>query len=455
MDDRPRSDRAVVLGGSIAGLLAARVLSEVFAQVTVVDRDDLADTAAPRRGVPQGQHIHALMARGQQALEELFPGLTGDLVARGVPLIDPAGQARVFANGYHLMPADSGIRVLSASRPCVEAYLRRRVRSLPGVTFADQRDVIGLVTTPDRSRVVGARVVRRADSSSEEALEADLVVDATGRGSRTPRWLGSLGYERPLEERVSAGVGYASGLFRLPDGALGRDLAVLHAPSPARPRGAGLALLEGGKWIVTLVGMTGDHPPVDRDGFLSFARSLQYPDVHEAIRHAEPVSEPVPHRFPASIRHRYDRVPRLPEGLVVMGDAVCSFNPIYGQGMTVAALEALALRRHLAEQGGLGRTRGLMRDLARVVDVPWDMAAGGDLAYPGVVGRRTAQVRVANAYLPRLHAAASSDSSLTVTFLRVAGMLDPPTALFRPDVVGRVLRGARRGRTESSVASHQ
>ena len=442
----------MVLGGGIAGLLAARVLSEVYPEVTVVDRDDLADTLAPRRGVPQGHHIHALMARGQLALEELFPGLTADLVARGVPLIDPAGQARVFASGHHLMPADSGIHVLSASRPCLEGYLRGRVGSSPGVTFADQRDVVGLVTTADRRRVIGARVVRRADGSSEEALEADLVVDATGRGSRAPRWLGALGYEPPAEERISAGVGYASGLFRLPDGALGRDLAILHAPSPARPRGAGLAMLEGGLSIVTLLGMRGDHPPVDRAGFLSFARSLQYPDVHEAVRDADILREPVPHRFPASVRHRYERLRSLPDGLVVLGDAVCSFNPIYGQGMTVAALEALALRRHLAARAGAVATRELMRDLARAVDVPWDMAAGGDLAYPGVVGRRTPRVRLANAYLPRLHAAASSDSSLTVAFLRVAGMLDPPQTLFRPGVVARVLRGSRNGTSGRSVA---
>ena len=194
--------------------------------------------------------------------------------------------------------------------------------------------------------------------------------------------------------------------------------------------------------MLTLAGILGDHPPTDPDGFLDFARSLRFPDIYEAIRDAEPLDDPVAFRFPASVRHRYERLHRFPAGLLVMGDAVCSFNPIYGQGMSVAALEALTLRRHL-EPGIEPQPRRWFRDLARVVDVPWDMAAGGDLAFPGVPGRRTRKIRLMGTYLTRLHAAAAHDAHLATAFIRVAGLVAPPQSLLRPGIALRVLRGGR------------
>jgi hypothetical protein len=264
------------------------------------------------------------------------------------------------------------------------------------------------------------------------------VVDATGRGSRAPVWLEALGYPRPEREQVRIRLGYATRIYRLPPDALGEDLGVLEAAAPRHPRSGALLLQEGDRWIVTLGGMLGDFPPTDPDGFLACARSLRFPDIYEAIRDAEPLDDPVAFRFPASVRHRYERLDRFPDGLLVLGDAVASFNPIYGQGMSVAALEALALRRHL-ERGVEPQPRRWFRDLARVVDVPWDMAAGGDLVFPGVQGRRTAKVRLVNAYLARLHAAAAHDASLASTFIRVAGLVAPPQTLLRPKVAARVL----------------
>jgi hypothetical protein len=269
------------------------------------------------------------------------------------------------------------------------------------------------------------------------------VVDATGRGSRTPTWLAALGYARPGTEQVRIGLGYATRTYRLPADALGGDLGVLQAPTPTHPRGAALLRLEGDRWMVTLVGVLGDHPPTDPDGFLAFARSLRFPDVYQAIRDGEPLDDPVAFRFPASVRHRYERLDRFPDGLLVVGDAVASFNPIYGQGMSVAAAQALALRRHLA-RGTRPQPRRLFGELARVVDVPWDIAVGGDLAFPGVQGRRTVKVRLGNAYLARLHAAAARDARLAAAFLRVAGLVAPPASLLRPGVLLRVLQHGRR-----------
>ena len=439
--NRQIGDRAVVLGAGMAGLLAARVLADSYGQVTVLDRDELPQASTHRRGVPHGRHVHALLARGQQALEELFPGLTEELVAHGAPAGNLLTNARLYLSGHQLRQADTGLVLLCASRPFLEGHVRARVRALPNLAFLDRRDVVGLATTPDGRRVTGARVLRRADGSAEELLGADLVVDASGRGSRTPAWLDALGYPRPDREQVRIGLGYATRTYRLPPDALDGDLAVLDAATPQHPRSGALQVLEGDRWMLTLAGILGDHPPTDPDGFLAFARSLRFPDIYEAVRDAEPLDDPVAFRFPASVRHRYEKLDRFPDGLLVLGDAVASFNPIYGQGMSVAALEALTLRRHL-ERGMEPQPRRFLGDLARVVDVPWDMAAGGDLVFPGVEGRRTAKVRLVSAYLARLHAAAAHDAHLATAFLRVAGLVAPPQSLLRPGVALRVLRGS-------------
>jgi 2-polyprenyl-6-methoxyphenol hydroxylase-like FAD-dependent oxidoreductase len=439
--NRQIGDRAVVLGASMAGLLAARVLADAYGQVTVIDRDELSETPMHRRGVPHGRHIHGLLARGQQALEELFPGLTAELVAHGVPTGDMLADTRLYMSGHRLRQAHTGLVVLCASRPVLEGHVRARVRALPNLIFLDRCDIVGLAATPDGRRVAGVRVLRQADGSAEQVLGADLVVDATGRGSRTPVWLEALGYGRPQEDQVRIGLGYATRTYRLPPDALGGDLAVLQAATPRHPRTGALQMLEGDRWMLTLGGILGDHPPTDPDGFLDFARSLEFPDIYQTIRDAEPLDDPVPFRFPASVRHRYERLDRFPDGLLVMGDAVCSFNPIYGQGMSVAALEALALRRHL-ERGAAPQPRRFFRDLPRVVDVPWDIAAGGDLIFPGVKGRRTLKSRLVNAYIARLHAAAAHDASLASAFVRVAGLVAPPQTLLRPSIAVRVLRGS-------------
>ncbi|HET6530914.1 MAG TPA: FAD-dependent monooxygenase [Actinoplanes sp.] len=438
-----RGERAVVLGGSVAGLLAARVLADAYAEVVVVERDELPHAAAHRRGVPQSRHIHGLLARGQQALDELFDGLTGELVDRGAPAGDMLEGIRASFGGHRLQPAPSGLLALQASRPFLEAALRGRVRELPAVAFMDRCDVTGLTTTADGGRVTGARVVRRLDGSAEQTLTADLVVDATGRGSRMPAWLEMLGYPRPPVERVRIGLGYASRTYRLDPDLLGGDRGILLAAMPGHPRGGALAAIENDRFLVTLYGILGDHPPTDPGGFTDFAATLQFPDIHQALLSAEPLDDPVPFRHPVSVRHRYERLPRFPECVVVMGDAVCTFNPIYGQGMSVAALQALALRAHL-KQHPRPQPGEFFRQIGRIVDVPWGMATAGDLAFPDVPGQRTGRMRVLNGYLAMLLAGAACDPRLGRAFLRVAGLVDPPPALLAPGVAARVLRARLR-----------
>ena len=436
------SDHAVVLGASMAGLLAAGVLSAHYGHVTVVDRDTLAaEPDRPRRGVPQGRHLHALLGRGLQALEELLPGLTEELTGKGAPVGDQLGDARLYFGGHLMARSHSGLPLLCASRPLLEHAVRARVAAMPGVEIVARCEVVGLITSADRQRVIGARV--RREGRAEEAMTAELVIDASGRGSRIPTWIAALGLPAPAEERVTIGLGYASRVYRARPGALAGDLGIVRAPVPPHGRGGALAVLEGDRWMVTLIGVLGDHPPTDPAGFLAFARSLPGPDIHDAIATAEPLDDPVPFRFPASVRRRYEGLARFPERLLVLGDAFCSFNPIYGQGMTIAALEALALRDRL-RRGRPPKPREFHRRVARIVDAPWELVVGGDLAFPAVEGPRTPKTRILGAYVDRLHAAAATDTDLATAFVRVAALVDPPTALMRPRIVLRVLRHGRR-----------
>jgi 2-polyprenyl-6-methoxyphenol hydroxylase-like FAD-dependent oxidoreductase len=433
------TEHAVVVGASMGGLLAARALSEVFDRVTIVERDVLGAGAEPRRGVPQGRHPHGLLSRGREVLEHFFPGLTEELVGLGVPTTDLQSGFRWINGGRAMCQEPSGLVALGVGRPLLEARVRARVLALPAVTLLDGCDATGLASTPDRRRVTGLRVLRRSQDSAEEVLAADLVVDAGGRGSRGPQWLAALGYQAPAVDEVHVGMTYATRTYRRdPDGPQGASVS----GTPANPRGGIMIPQEGDRWIVAVGGMLGDAAPLDPAGFTDFAATLPAPAIHEVIRDAEPLSDPLRFRYPVSTRRRYERLARVPQGWLPFGDAISSFNPVYGQGMTVAALEAVALREVVRQGGDV--TRRFLRAAARRVDNPWDIAVGADLRFPDVEGRRTAKVRLVNGYLERLHVAAEHDPEVGRAFLRVVNLIDPPQRLMAPAILRRVLQGSRR-----------
>jgi 2-polyprenyl-6-methoxyphenol hydroxylase-like FAD-dependent oxidoreductase len=442
MDDK--REHAIVLGASMAGLLAARVLADEFERVTVVERDRLPNRADNRRGVPQGRHVHTLLPSGADIIDELFPGLLNELVEAGAPKLDDYTTLHFQPDGVHrLRPDRLDEPIHQASRPLLEAAVRTRVSALTNVEILDGCAFVGLVTSATRDRVNAVRVVRH-DAAVEQVMTADLVIDATGRGSRTPTRLAEIGYPRPAEDEIVVNLRYASRLIRLEPGAVPEQLTLI-GPTPQRPRTVGLFAYENDAWLFTVSGYAGHHPAADYRSMVDFAAQMAPPHMVAALRNAEPLTEVSTFRFRANLRRRYDRMRAFPRGLLVVGDAMCSFNPIYGQGMSVAAKQAIVLRTCL-RRGDRHLARRFFRSAAKPIDTAWRMAVGSDLALPQVRGPRPLSVRLINAYIHRVLVAAEHDPIVAARFLRVSAFLDEPPRLMTPSIVARVIAGNRRVR---------
>ena len=442
---------ALVVGAGMGGLLAARVLSRRFERVTILERDALrppleAPGGNRRKGVPQGRHLHSLAARGWEVLERYFPGLDAELARAGCPELDQAADAVTDLPAGRLPRFPSGITMRAASRYLLEEHVRRRVEAEPSVGFLAGREVVGLAT--DGGGAVTGVKTRPRDGSARtpvETLAADLVVDASGGGSRAPRWLAELGYEAPEEEVVDARLGYATRWYRVPEGFSGGWKGISILPGwPDSPRGGTMRRVEGGLWTVVLVGIGGDYPPTDAAAFVEFARSLHSPAIHDAIKDAEPVSPVYGYRRTANRRRRYDRA-RLPENFLVLGDAACVLNPSYGSGMTAAALSAEALEECLdglprrASRGGdalSGLGRRFHRRQKRAVAPCWSLTANSDRQWAsgGVDGLGLAR-RVLHRVSEEVMGLAVEREDVARALLETKNLLKSPAALLRPGIL--------------------
>lgn len=455
-----RHGHAVVIGASMSGLLAARALSSHFERVTIIERDTINDTADARRGVPQGRHAHILLVRGQQILSDLFPGILDAFLARGAVPICVGRDLRWHHFGCWKKQYPSTLTGFSISRPSLEAEIRKCVRELPNVSLVDGTAVSRYLSDWERAHITGVCIHSRRDDLAEDYIHADLVVDASGRGSQTPLRLAELGYSQPFEERVRINYAYSTRIYEQPAGS--RDWKSLYVTGLPFSRRGGLILpIEGHRWMVTLVGCHNDHPPIDEPGFMQFARSLPVPDLYAAIRKAEPIGGITTHGFPASQRRHYESLARFPSGLIVLGDALCSFNPIFGQGMTVATLEAKLLNDCLEELASRrtpsldALTCNFRNRVARIVDVPWQLALTEDLRFPQTNGKRGPKVRFMHWYTERLHRGAGESALLAERFHNVMHMLAPRSSLFSASVLAELVRMAFRNAAQNATSARE
>jgi len=378
-------NHAIVIGSSIAGLAAARVLSDHFARVTVIERDRLPVTPDFRRGAPQGRHAHLLLPPGQAILEQLFPGLNTALLAAGATLINSGPETTFFLDGaWH-----DDLTCLSCSRPLLEAAVYRRVTARPGVRLLQGHEVLHLDVDPRRRHVAGVRLRRRGDSA-EARLLADLVVDASGRSSRAPQWLAELGYTPPRETIINPFTGYTTRIYRRSTNFdQNWQLLRVRRTPPDGTRGGLISPIEGNRWYVTLIGMSRDFPPTDEEGFMAFARSLPSPRMIETIQAAEPLSKIYGFRNTENRLRHYEALPRYLEGFLVAGDAVCAVSPVHAQGMTSALLGLEGLADCLVEQRQRGNLHGLAQTfqqrLRRATDTVWQLITNDDLRWPATI----------------------------------------------------------------------
>lgn len=429
---------AVVLGAGIAGLLSARVLAEHYRCVTVIERDTLPASPAPRKGVPQGRHLHSLLPRGSQILEELFPGLLAALVADGVHVVDDGDLSRMYTRmgPYELnrtgkFADPTAVRQHLPSRPVLEHHLHRRVRAQPNVDIRDGHDVLELISDAPR-RITGVRIADRA-TAAHETLNADLVVDATGRASRTPAVLDQLGYGAPPQLLSTAHGIYYSQRLTVPAETISEEL-VLIVPSDGSPSG-GLVAAENGTYILTITGLGDSAPPAHFGDMLALAEKFLPATTIPGLRAAQPCSEVATYRYQRGAWRRYDKMPAFPAGLLVIGDALCTLNPLRGQGMTMTALQALVLRDLL----GSGASDLGLRFYAAAAKQIAPIWFTNEALEPGT-GRRASLSRSLTSWFTKTALrAASTDIVLTERFFRVGALIDPPQRLQDPAVIARVL----------------
>jgi len=425
-------ERGVVVGGSIAGLLAARVLSDHAREVVIVERDRFPDTPAFRAGVPQARHAHVLLERGRQIIESLFPGIVQEMVSDGGRLYDVCRDFSFVTWAGDAVRFEAGIPFLAVSRPFLEHHVRRRVLALPNVTFRAETRLVGL--DGDATRVTGVK-------TQDDTISADLVVDASGRESKSHEWLQALGVEPPGVTIVKPYVGYASRIYETPKSDVWDRVALIASGiAPVYTRGLGMVPIENGRHLVTLIGVNRDYPPTDEAAFTAFARSIPLPDFHAWLAAARPLSDINGFRFEQN-RLRHFESCALPAGFIALGDAVASFNPIYGQGMSTAAIGAEVLAGVLRKPPPAARlSRVFQARLAKALKEPWNATTTEDLRLRGTEGKRTFAHRIGYAYLDRLFVLAAKHPDVRRTLMEVFGMIKPASTLFRLPLALRAMR---------------
>lgn len=438
--------QAVVIGGSLGGMLSARVLSDYYDKVTVVERDEVSDSTEPRNGVPQGRHVHVIYGGGAKVIEDLLPGFCDELVEAGSLPLDFANDLAWYHGGVWKLRTDTDLISYWQSRPFLEAHIRRRVMQDTDVEFLGQSEARGLVA--EDGRVTGVEVRRIGGDGDTTTIEADLVIDASGRSSRAPQWLEELGYSKPEETNVEVNLGYASRTYeRPPDDSRDWQIMGLFGTPPSQKKTGYIFPIEGQRWLATEVGYLEDYPPDDEEAYWQFARDLELPDFYEALKDAKPLTPIVTYRFPCHRWRHYERMHRLPQGLLVLGDAIGSFNPVYGQGMSACAMQVKLLSKMLQEVGSANQlpasfAKRFFGQAAKIVANPWLLATNSDFMYPETGGRRPFGTKLLNWYVRHVFRLCSSNKGVCLRFHRVLHFISGPIALFHPYVMLQVMKSS-------------
>jgi 2-polyprenyl-6-methoxyphenol hydroxylase-like FAD-dependent oxidoreductase len=435
--------QAVVIGAGMGGLAAAGALADHFEQVVVLERDTLPSEPAHRAGTPQAQHVHGLLVGGQRALGELFPGFEQDLARAGAVPLNPSLDLRIERPGYDPFPQrDLGYVSYAASRPTIENVVRRRVEGLANITLRPRCRVTEVLASSNGEAVTGVRCENGKDTS--ETIAADLVVDASGRGAPTLALLQSIGRPLPEETTIGIDLSYSTCVFAISDDAPTEWKGVLtFAQAPHNRRGGIMLPLEGNRWMATLGGRLGDVPPGDAAGFLAYAQSLRTPTIFNAIRHAKPLDGVARYGFPESVLRHFERFDGFPRGLLLIGDAICRFNPVYGQGMSVAALEACLLQGLLERLAGdsdpiAGLAPAFFAVVPTLIETPWSVAVL-DFAFPEARGQRPADFEMTLNFGIALTRLAAEDPAVHKLAVEVQHLLKPRSVYRDPALVQRVL----------------
>ena len=435
--------QAVVIGAGIAGLAAARALSDHFEQVVVLERDSLSDDPVHRPGTPQAGHAHGLLVGGQRALSELFPGFERDLVDAGAVRVRANTDIRFERPGYdHVPQRDLGLTNYALSRPAIEFAIRRRLKSHANISLRDRCRVGELSVSTDGTAVTG---VRFEEGGGSQELPADLVVDASGHGAPTLGLLRATGLPLPEETVIGIDVGYATGIFHIPSDAPTdwKSVLTFGGLSPTSARGALLWPIEGNRWILSLAGRHGDAPPGDVDGFMAFARTLRTPTIYDAVKNARLDGEIVRYGFRDNVLRHFERLAVFPRGLIPIGDAICRFNPVHGQGMSVAAQEACLLRELLAAPSPPGDPlQGLAKvffeKIPMLIDTPWNVATF-DFVHPATRGQRPADLETRIKFAAAFAKLAADDPDFHRLTAEVTHLLKPRSVYRDPALLQRVL----------------
>ncbi|MFL6417420.1 MAG: NAD(P)/FAD-dependent oxidoreductase [Bryobacteraceae bacterium] len=434
--------QAVVIGAGMAGLTAAGALANHFDQVVVLERDTLPLEPAYRAGTPQARHVHALLLSGQRALSELFPGFEQDLARAGAVPLRAGLDVRMERPGYDPFPQrDLGWFSYAVSRPAIECAVRRRVESRANITLRQRCRVQEVLTSPNGGEVTGVRCEN--SNGVSETIAADVVVDASGRGAPTLALLQSIGRPLPEETTIGIDLGYATCVFAIPDDASTDWKGVMtFGQAPHNSRGGLMLPLEGNRWMATIGGRHGDVPSGGPEGFLTYARALRTPTIYNAISHAKRLDGVARYGFPQSVRRHFERLDAFPRGLLPIGDAICRFNPVYGQGMSVAALEACLLRRLLEREGGdsnpiAGLAPTFFAEVQTLIETPWSVATL-DFVFPDTRGQRPADFETTLKFGIALTRLAAEDPAVHKLTAEVQNLLRPRSVYRDPALVKRV-----------------